>query len=157
MILIIFIIFLLIPRPLEFAILYQSFITPNENFNGIFYNPLFFDNSISITEAYALEHYLSHIAVTNSVASVTSFAGVINADNGLTAWWRDYETLDVKNYIKRDGININSIYQTISGMILYSTKSQASLLHQQLGSCVLTQDIGNYFTISSYIINHNCF
>ena len=50
-------------------------IPPTENFNGIYYNPSFFNNTTNINKAYGSENYLSRIGVANSVASSTSFAG----------------------------------------------------------------------------------
>ena len=120
-------------------------IPPNENFNGIFYNPLFFDNSTSITEAYGSENYLSRVGVANSVANITTFGGLINATDGLSVLGGETtDTINATNYILVNGVNINSIYQTISGMYIYQLK----------GNYVLNQDIYQFLTISNALLNY---
>ena len=48
---------------------------PSENFNGIYYNPVFFSSNNYVTQAYGSNNYLSCIGVANSTASLTSFDG----------------------------------------------------------------------------------
>ena len=100
-------------------------------------------------------NYLSRIGVANSVARFTSFAGQINANHGINVIGGESTDTLNSSYISLNGIDINNIFQSISGMTIYLTKQEASNIYQQLGNYMLAQDINKYVTISSLIISNN--
>ena len=106
---------------------------PSEYFNGIYYNPSFFQDNTDISLEFGSKNYLSRIGTASSVATNTSFSGIINANNGLNVTGGEtVDSLNATTSLSLDGININSIYQKIAGMSAYLTTATAGASYQTL-------------------------
>jgi hypothetical protein len=106
---------------------------PSEYFNGIYYNPSFFQDNTDISLEFGSKNYLSRIGTASSVATNTSFSGIINANNGLNVTGGEtVDSLNATTSLSLDGININSIYQKIAGMSTYLTSGTAAATYQTL-------------------------
>jgi hypothetical protein len=106
---------------------------PTEYFDGIKYNPAFFPTNSGISLAYGTANYLSRVGTASSVASTTTFSGVVNANGGLgVTGGETVDTLNATTSLSVGGANINTIYQTIAGMSSYLTTAIASSTYQTI-------------------------
>jgi len=110
---------------------------PSEYFDGIKYNPAFFPTNSGISLAYGTANYLSRVGTASSVATTTTFSGVVNANGGLgVTGGETVDTLNATTSLSVGGININTIYQTIAGMSSYLTTALASTTYQTIAGMV---------------------
>jgi len=114
---------------------------PSEYFDGIKYNPDFFSDNNGITLAYGTTNYLSRVGVSSSIATSTTFSGIVNTNNGLSVTGGEtVDTLNATTSLSVGGSNINTIYQTIANMSNYLTISSASSTYQTIAN------MSNYLT-----------
>ena len=120
---------------------------PTEFFYGIEYNPSFFSTNSGISLSYGTENYLSRINTASSIASSTTFSGIVNTNNGLSVTGGAVvDTLNASTSLSVGGANINTIYQTIANMVNYLTIATASSTYLSIATASST-----YQTIASMI------
>lgn len=125
---------------------------PTQFFDGISYNPTFFSTNSGISLAYGTINYLSRIGAASSLAITTTFSGIVNINNSLNVTGGStVDTLNATTSLSVGGLNINSIYATISSLSSYVTNSSlATTLSQYVTNSSLATTLSQYVTNLSY-------
>ena len=115
---------------------------PSEYFQGIYYNPSFFQSNNYITYAYGTTNYLSRVNTATSIASTTTFAGQVIINNGLISNY-----VNSTSYLDVAGNDILYAINTISGNLNYAIQYEQSLSGTVFYNNQQIQNEFNYFSL----------